>query len=203
MSAAPERLALDGGELLWWPDFIEASQADEALRVLVDAIAWEQHHVRIFGREIAAPRLSCWIGEADASYVYSRVRFEPRPWPEAMLPWRARVEQAVGVTFNSVLANLYRGGDDAMGWHSDNEPELGPAPVIASLSLGATRRFALKHKHKPLKRELALHGGSLLVMRGATQTHWLHSVPRERGIDSPRLNLTFRHIDAALRRAAR
>lgn len=203
MTAAPERIALKGGELWWWPEFIAPDEADTVLRELIDAIAWEQHHVRLFGKRIAAPRLSCWIGDPGASYVYSRERFEPRPWPPALVPWRQRVEVAADERFNSVLANLYRHGDDAMGWHSDDEPELGETPIIASLNLGATRRFQLKHKTLGLRREVSLHAGSLLVMRGATQSHWLHGVPRERGVTTPRLNLTFRRIDASRRRAPR
>src|SRR6186713_2293843 len=103
--------------------------------VAMDAgIAWETHRIRLFGREVDSPRLSCWIGDPGASYTYSGTRFEPRPWPPALLPVRARLQAEFGVDFNSVLANLYRDGRDRMGWHADNERELGPRPVIASLS---------------------------------------------------------------------
>lgn len=158
-------------------------------------IAWEQHHLRIFGRTLASPRLSCWIGDADAVYTYSRTRFEPRPWTPLLAMLRAPLRDGCGQDFNSVLCNLYRDGRDSMGWHSDDEPELGAEPTIASLSLGATRRFRLRHKRDPsLRLELDLPAGSLLVMSGATQRNYRHDLPRALRVAEPRLNLTFRHI---------
>lgn len=161
-------------------------------------IAWEQHHLRIFGRTLASPRLSCWIGDADAVYTYSRTRFEPRPWTPLLATLRAALRDCCAQDFNSVLCNLYRDGRDSMGWHSDDEPELGAEPTIASLSLGATRRFRLRHKRDPsLCRELDLPAGSLLVMSGATQRNYRHDLPRALRVAGPRLNLTFRCVGAA------
>ncbi len=158
-------------------------------------IAWEQHHLKIFGRTLASPRLSCWIGDADAVYTYSRTRFEPRPWTPLLAALRLALRDCCAQDFNSVLCNLYRDGRDSMGWHSDDEPELGAEPTIASLSLGATRRFRLRHKRDPSSRlELDLPAGSLLVMSGATQRHYRHDLPRALRVAGPRLNLTFRHI---------
>jgi alkylated DNA repair dioxygenase AlkB len=192
--AGLERIALDGGELLWVPRFLDPDDADAALAAIDAAIAWERHHVRIFGRELPAPRLSCWIGDPGAAYTYSRVRFAPHPWPCVLDPLRAKVSALAAESFNSVLANRYADGGDSMGWHADDEPELGPRPVIASLSLGATRRFLLRRRGANLRHELALHHGSLLVMRGDTQAHWQHALPRTAKPVGLRINLTFRRI---------
>ncbi len=189
-----EAIALDGGELRFAPAWLEAAEADALLAALQAEVPWERHRLKMFGREIDAPRLSCWIGDPGAAYTYSRVRFSPRPWTPALAALRARVSAAAGEAFNSVLANLYRDGADAMGWHADDEPELGPAPVIASLSLGAERRFALRPRAGGPSRALPLPHGSLLVMAGATQRHWQHALPRSAKVAGPRLNLTFRRI---------
>jgi alkylated DNA repair dioxygenase AlkB len=158
-------------------------------------VPWETHRIRMFGREVDSPRLSCWIGDPGASYVYSRTRFEPRPWPAALQALRPRVDAAAGVAMNSVLANLYRDGRDAMGWHSDDEPELGAQPVIASLSLGGCRRFTLRHRTDPGQRlALELPHGSLLLMSGDTQANWRHALPRTARPVAARINLTFRRI---------
>nr|WP_043290844.1 alpha-ketoglutarate-dependent dioxygenase AlkB [Pseudoxanthomonas spadix] len=173
-----------------------AAPAAEALNAaLSQAISWETHRLRLFGRWVHAPRLSCWIGDPGAVYRYSGRTFAPQPWPHALLPLRQRLREELGVDFNSVLANLYRDGRDAMGWHSDDEPELGPEPVIASLSLGAARRFVLRRRDDhAVKQALVLEPGSLLVMRGASQRDWQHALPRTARPGGPRINLTFRRI---------
>src|SRR5690606_23148736 len=146
---------------------------------LVHGLPWGVHRIRLFGREVESPRLSCWIGDAGAAYRYSGVRHEPVPWPDRLRPVRDRLVRETRLPFNSVLANLYRGGSDCMGWHSDDEPELGAQPVIASLSLGATRRFMLRHRRDPSRKlVLELPHGSLLVMRGDTQQDYRHALPR-------------------------
>ncbi|MFC7301557.1 alpha-ketoglutarate-dependent dioxygenase AlkB family protein [Cognatiluteimonas weifangensis] len=193
MSLQP--LPLPGAELALDPAWLAPAQADALWQALSAAILWEVHRLRLFGRELAAPRLSCWIGDPDAVYTYSGARFQPRPWPPALQPLRARLQAELGVAFNSVLANLYRDGRDSMGWHSDDEPALGPQPVIASLSLGATRRFVLKQRRDPACRlALDLPHGSLLLMAGDTQRHYRHALPRTARPLGPRLNLTFRRI---------
>lgn len=175
--------------------WLDLEPATALFRTLHDGLPWTVHRVRLFGRELAAPRLSCWIGDPDAGYRYSGVRHEPVPWPPVLLPLRERLQAETGVAFNSVLANLYRDGRDSMGWHSDDEPELGPAPVIASLSLGAARRFSLRHRRRAGQRvDLELPHGSLLLMRGATQANWQHAVPRTARAVGPRVNLTFRYV---------
>jgi len=179
------------------PHWLPAGEADALLRELLATVRWETHRIRLFGREVDSPRLSCWIGDPDAAYTYSGTHFEPNPWPAALRPIRARVAAACGADFNSVLANLYRDGRDAMGWHRDDERELGPRPVIASLSLGATRRFVLKQVADPsCRRAIDLAHGSLLSMRGETQRHYRHALPRTAKAVGPRINLTFRRIVA-------
>ena len=179
------------------PGWLSVATAEALLSTLRDEIAWERHRLRLFGREVDAPRLSCWIGDADAAYTYSRVRFQPRPWPPALQ--RLREELALrGVgRFNSVLANRYRHGRDSMGWHSDDEPELGHEPVIASLSLGAERRFVLRRRGQTrIAHALALPHGSLLLMRGASQRDWQHALPKTARAVGERINLTFRRVIA-------
>ena len=187
--------ALPDAHLHFNPNWLPRPEADALLDRLMDEIRWETHRIRMFGREVDSPRRSCWIGDPGTGYVYSCTRFEPRPWPPALAVMRARIDEAAGVVMNSVLANLYRDGNDAMGWHSDDEPELGPRPVIASLSLGGTRRFVFRHRHDPAKKfALELPHGSLLVMAGDTQANWRHALPRTTRAVPPRLNLTFRRI---------
>jgi alkylated DNA repair dioxygenase AlkB len=196
-----QALPLPGGELSLWPQWLSAGEADGLLAELQVSIAWEVHRIRIFGREVDSPRLSCWIGDDDATYVYSRTRFQPRPWTPALAALRDRVAAACGSPFNSVLANLYRSGQDSMGWHSDNEPELGSQPVIASLSLGAVRRFRLKPRGESRRENVVgieLGHGSLLRMGGDTQHLYLHDLPKTGEAVGPRLNLTFRWVDASL-----
>jgi len=191
---------LPDAQLQFDPHWLGPLQADALLSGLRSDVAWETHRIRIFGREVDSPRLSCWIGDPDARYRYSGTLFEPHPWPDALKPVRERLERTLEVGFNSVLANLYRDGNDAMGWHSDAEPELGPAPVIASISLGATRRFALKHRNDPTRKlAIDLPHGSLLVMSGQTQRHYRHALPRTTRPTGARINLTFRQILAPAR----
>ena len=193
MSLLP--LDLPGAEVALDPAWLPQAQADALFAALHAAVPWEVHRIRLFGRDVDSPRLSCWIGDAEATYTYSGTRFVPRPWPGALLPIRERLARELGVDFNSVLANLYRDGRDYMGWHSDAEAELGPRPVIASLSLGAVRRFALKSRVDPAtKRVIELPHGSLLLMRGQTQRNYRHALPKTARPLSPRINLTFRRI---------
>ena len=142
------------------------------------------------------PRLSCWIGDADAHYRYSGQDFVPEPWTPALAELRTALSADLGVAFNSVLCNLYRDGRDAMGWHSDAERELGAQPTIASLSFGATRRFRLRPRGGGATHDIALEAGSLLLMAGVTQQNWRHALPRTAKPVGARINLTFRHISA-------
>ena len=187
-------IALPGADLRFDPQWLAAGEADALFATLRDEIPWECHRIRMFGRVVDSPRLSCWIGDPEAVYCYSGARFAPHPWPHALRALRARLGEALGTPFNSVLANRYRDGRDSMGWHSDDEPELGPRPVIASISLGATRRFLLKARTGGGASRLELPHGSLLVMAGDTQRHYRHAIPASARPVGERLNLTFRHI---------
>ncbi|UYZ62075.1 alpha-ketoglutarate-dependent dioxygenase AlkB family protein [Hymenobacter weizhouensis] len=189
---------LPQAELLLDQQFVPAPAAAQLLTTLTAAVAWRQEPIRLFGREVMQPRLTAWYGDAGATYRYSGLHLEPRPWLPELHQLRQRLEAATNTRFNSVLLNLYRSGQDSMGWHADDEPELGPEPVIASLTLGATRTFRLKPRHPQLVQHaplsLELTAGSLLVMRGPTQQHWLHALPKTARPVGPRLNLTFRQI---------
>lgn len=155
---------------------------------------WGQHIITLYGRDVPSPRLSAWHGDPGAVYSYSGLRLEPLPWTPMLRIVRERVEELASTCFNSVLLNLYRDGQDSMGWHSDDEPELGRNPVIASVSFGAARRFLLQHKKQRLRIELLLENGDVLVLGGATQHHWRHHVPKTRQPVASRINLTFRAI---------
>jgi alkylated DNA repair dioxygenase AlkB len=191
----PINLSLPGADVLFYPDWLETGFADSLMNTLRENIAWECHQIKIFGRVVDSPRLSCWIGDADASYVYSQTRFEPHAWLPELQSLRARLQNEFKCRFNSVLANRYRNGEDGMGWHSDDEHELGKQPVIASISLGATRRFSFKAKTSGAKAmHLELPHGSLLLMRGDTQKNYRHALAKTAKPVGERINLTYRNI---------
>lgn len=157
-------------------------------------VPWEHRSVLVFGRHVLQPRLTAWFGDPGAAYSYSGLSLEPHPWLPALDGLRARCEAIAGVPFNSCLANLYRDGHDYVAWHADDEPELGPDPVIASVSLGAERRFDLRHRTTRETVRVVLGPGSLVVMSSGCQRHWVHQVPMMRRVTEPRINLTFRSI---------
>lgn len=191
-------IELRDAELSYRPDWLPARQADALFDALLARVPWEIHRIRMFAREVDSPRLSCWMGDSTAVYRYSGVSRAPQPWLPELESMRERLREETGTDFNSVLLNRYRDGRDAMGWHSDDEAELGPQPVIASLSLGAPRRFVLKHRRDPTCRlALELAHGSLLLMAGATQRHYRHALPRTAKPVGERINLTFRLIHPA------
>lgn len=189
-------LPLPAADVLLDAAFLAPAEAAALLAELTAAVAWQQQPIRLFGREVMQPRLTAWYGDPAATYAYSGLRLEPLPWLPALQQLRTRVEAAAGARFNSVLLNLYRSGQDSMGYHADNEPELGPAPVIASLTLGATRTFRFRPRPgvpaQPLS--LPLTAGSLLLMRGPTQHNWLHALPKTARPVGARINLTFRLV---------
>ncbi|GAB2946573.1 alpha-ketoglutarate-dependent dioxygenase AlkB [Hymenobacter coalescens] len=193
-------LRLPLADVQWDPGFLPPAEATALLAEITASVAWRHEPIKLFGREVLQPRLTAWHGDAGTAYRYSGLRLEPQPWTPVLQELRQRVQVAANTTFNSVLLNLYRSGQDSMGWHADDEPELGPAPVIASVSLGAARRFRLRPRpgvglaHPPLGLELP--SGSLLLMQGDTQRYWQHAVPKTAQLLGPRLNLTFRYIMA-------
>lgn len=182
-------------ELMFFPELFSASESQAYLTDLTQNIAWEQLNFKIFGKVRNAPRLTAWYADPAKNYSYSGITHTPQNWTDSLQEIKARVETASEATFNSVLLNLYRNGEDSMGWHSDDEPELGPNPLIASVSFGTTRSFQLRHKQLANCRlNLDLPNGSLLVMRGTTQHFWQHQLPKTKRVSTPRLNLTFRTI---------
>jgi len=200
-----QKIPLVDANVQYCAQFFDAATAAELLRDLIATTPWETHFVRIFGREIPAPRQSSWHGDAHCSYRYSKVRYEPKAWTPALTEVRDFLASAGIGEFNCVLANFYRSGADSMGWHSDSEPELGLNPLIASVSLGAPRRFCLRRKTLPdklalnvlprqNKAELLLTSGSLLVMAEGTQENYQHALPKMAQVGAPRVNLTFRWI---------
>lgn len=192
---SPHKLNLPGADLLFYPDWLTVEFADSLMKAAQEKIAWECHRIKIFGREVDSPRLSCWMGDAGASYVYSQTRFEPHAWLPELQALRERLQIEFECKFNSVLANCYRDGADSMGWHSDNEVELGKQPVIASISLGATRRFSFKAKTENAKAvHLELPHGSLLLMCGDSQKNYRHALAKTSKPVGERINLTYRYV---------
>ncbi|WP_246794166.1 alpha-ketoglutarate-dependent dioxygenase AlkB family protein [Burkholderia perseverans] len=181
-------------ELDWYPDWLPPADADALLARVLAEVAWRQDAIRTPRGTIPLPRLTAWQGEPDAVYVYSGIRNEPAPWSAAVAELRERAQATCRARFNSVLLNRYRTGADGMGWHTDDEPELGAAPVIASISLGATRVFDLRHEATRVVQAYRLTHGSLLVMRGATQRDWVHRVAKAPAVQGERVNLTFRLV---------
>lgn len=188
-----ELLPGDGSAVLF-PDFLCESDADNYFSGLHNNTPWEQNFIRLFGKEISEPRLSTWHAEADLPYTYSGVPRTPHPWKEPLSSLRTACEAHTGQSFNGALLNLYRTGLDAMGWHSDDEAVNGPNPVIASISLGAERRFDFRHKQSREMISVVLPHGSLLVMSGACQTFWLHRIAKTTRQTEPRINVTFRTL---------
>ena len=193
--------------LLYLGSILTQSEADEWLHWLLHEVAWGNAFYEAFGRRFPIPRQQAWFADAGIRYRYSDNLLTTLPWPERLNRLRQRVEALTGQRFNSVLATLYRSGEDSVGWHADDESELGPAPVIASLSVGATRAFCLRpkitpghqHTHEPQPEpqpEIAVpvHSGDLWLMQPPCQQHWEHAVPAETSIHQPRVNLTFRWV---------
>jgi len=188
-----QAIPIEDGELALLHQLpLPLSNAEVFARLLQET-AWRQDSVVVYGKRHLQPRLTAWYGEA--SYTYSGLRLEPLPMTPLLAQLRSAVETATGHRYNSVLLNHYRNGADSMGMHSDDEPELGAQPVIASLSYGATRTFILRHKQSKRSFKLDLADGNLLLMAGSLQENWLHGINKTAKPIGPRLNLTFRYID--------
>jgi alkylated DNA repair dioxygenase AlkB len=185
----------DQPEIDFFSGFFEPDESDRLLESLKSNVAWRQEPILIYGRKVMQPRLTAWYGDANASYRYSGIEMNPMPWIPVLTLIRDRIQQQTGFEFNSVLLNQYRDGKDSMGWHRDNEPELGNHPVIASVSFGSARRFLFrKYRQNDQKSEVILDHGSLLIMKGECQTLWEHSIPKMMRVTDARINLTFRWV---------
>ena len=180
-------------DLLLFPGAF-TDRADYLLDYFQKHLAWHQPEIKLYGKPVKIPRMQAWYGDKDAGYRYSGLQLEPIPWDSELIAVKERVETLTGASFNSVLTNLYRDGGDGVGWHSDDESELGPDPVIASVTFGAVRRFVLRHKKNKYKDiELLLPHGSLLLMGKGVQLYWKHQLPKTKKVVGVRVNLTYRY----------
>lgn len=173
---------------------LSLAEAARHFASLLDGVPWKSDEVVIFGKRIVTARKVAWYGDAGCDYSYSGTTKQALPWTKDLLELKAMAERRSGETFNSCLLNLYHNGDEGMGWHSDDEREIVRDSAIASLSFGAERRFVFRHKETQEKVELTLENGSLLVMKGETQRHWQHQLPKAAKVKTPRINLTFRRM---------
>ena len=195
-NTTPVALPLVGANAAYYPEFLPPNLAKRYFDSILDKTPWRQDQIKVFGKEYAQPRLTALYGVNNKPYTYSGIQMNPIKFTPDLLEIKTRIETVVKIKFTTVLLNLYRDGSDSNGWHSDNEKELGTNPVIASLSLGATRRFRF--------REIANHSntygmdlvaGSLLLMQGKTQHLWQHQIPKTKKQVGPRINLTFRVLN--------
>ena len=182
------------GEAIYYPGDLLSLSNPSWLDILTDSIAWSNDTVKMFGKTLTLNRKSAWYGDPGAAYSYSGIRREPLKWTEELLMIKKLCEEVSNATFNSVLCNYYHDGKDGMGWHCDDERELGKEPIIASVSFGAERIFAFKHRNSKERINIRLEHGSMLIMRGQTQHSWQHALPKSTIVHEPRINLTFRNI---------
>lgn len=173
---------------------LKINQSKYYFDALMTAITWKNDEAIVYGKHVITKRKAAWYGDKAYAYTYSNTTKQALVWTKELLELKAIVEAAAGATYNSCLLNLYHTGTEGMGWHSDDENSLGLNTNIASLSLGAERKFAFKHKITKQSVSIVLQTGSLLIMKGATQSHWLHSLPKTTKVAAPRINLTFRTI---------
>ena len=191
-----ERVPMQDAEVYYLPELPLAQTAATVMHQLIDEVSWRAENIFVWGKTFPQPRLTAWYGDNGANYTYSGIHLDPLPWTNSLIDIKTRVEEIAAIDFNSVLLNYYRNHRDSMGLHSDDEPELGRRPIIASVSLGEERTFVLKHKtRRDLRSErLKLASGSLLLMKGETQRYWKHGIEKEARPCGPRVNLTFRRI---------
>ncbi len=182
------------GELFYFQNFLNIKESKFLIEALLKELDFKNDETIVFGKHRIMNRLTAWVGDEPFVYGYSKIQRKADAWSTSMLEIKRKVEGLTKQTFNSCLLNYYPSGEDGMGWHADNEKELGENPIIASLSLGAKRKFSLKHNETKEKLNLLLENGSLLLMSGEIQHYWKHSLPKTKRVQSPRLNLTFRTI---------
>ncbi len=187
---------LSKADVTLFENFFTQKESSQLFNSLSQNVSWQQRHINMFGKRIPIPRSTAWYGDAGKTYEYSGIALEPNTWNSDLLLIKKRIEKEVGREFNSCLLNYYKSGKDSVSWHQDNEPELGVNPLIASVSLGDERMFQLRPKpaNGVTKTDIPLKDGSLLLMKGTTQHHWEHQIPKTAKAVGPRINLTFRII---------
>lgn len=183
-----------GGTVLYYGQLMSLQTANHYLSILLNTIEWKNDEAVIFGKHILTKRKVAWYGDREFDYTYSNTTKKALPWTKELLELKAIAEKTLGETFNSCLLNLYHTGEEGMAWHSDGEKDLKKNGAIGSMSFGAERKFAFKHKQSKQTVSLILEHGSLLVMKDETQTNWLHRLPPTKQKHKPRVNLTFRTI---------
>jgi alkylated DNA repair dioxygenase AlkB len=188
------RKQIQNGEYLHISNFFDKSTSDNYFQTLLNTIDWKQEKMNMYGKELLFPRLTAWYGNNDKPYSFSGITLKPKQWNKELLEIKSKVETKTDVSFNSVLLNRYRNGNDSISWHTDAEKELGKNPIIASVNFGATREFQLRHIHTKEKLSIQLSHGSLLIMLGELQHFWQHQIPKTKKPVSERINLTFRVI---------
>ena len=186
----------EDGVVLYVPDFLTLSASDQVLAQSLAEISWAQDCIKLFGRSVAVPRLSAWFSNINATYKYSGLVHQPQKMPDFVEALLTEVVSRTEICFNSILVNLYQDGNHSMGWHADDEPELGPEVTIAALSLGAVREIRFRHRHKNgLTVVLPVAHGSILMMHPPLQKYWLHELPKRKNITTPRVNFSFRVVN--------
>lgn len=189
-----QNLLPEHGSAYYYPEFFDAVDSAHLMHVLQQSLLWESDQLIMFGKRITTRRKVAWVGDPNCSYTYSGVRKNPQAWTPELIQIKTRFEKMTQTEFNSCLLNLYHDGNDGMGWHSDDEKELDAQAPIASLSLGAKRKFALRNKESKSTISLFLENGSALIMHPPTQDYWQHSLLKTKTVQEPRINLTFRRI---------
>ena len=194
-SIEDQQLPVVDAEIFLWRR-VDFGNARKLLDQLIEDTPWKSDPVTVWGKSYPQPRLVAWYGDEGKNYTYSSVAHHPLPWTATLLDLKEKVEKLCECGFNSVLLNYYRDHRDGVGFHADDEPELGRFPAIASVSFGETRCFAMKHKYRKEQKDIKLQlpSESVLLMKGATQANWKHGIPKESRPCGPRVNLTFRNI---------
>ncbi len=185
---------MPNADISYFPNLFSHEEADNFFEALKKDIKWKKEKIKLYGQEHDIPRLTAWYGDSDKNYAYSGIKSKPTVWNPVLLKIKKKVEQVSDATFNSVLLNYYRDGSDSVAWHADDEPELGVNPIIGSVSLGETRQFQMRHKNGTGKKTIPLGHGSYLLMKGTTQHHWQHQIPKSKQQLNERINLTFRIV---------
>lgn len=194
LSSEAKPTKITNGEYFYLPNFFTHKEADKYLTAFKENIDWKQEEMLMYGKIVKFPRLTAWYGDNDKPYSFSGINLSPKPWNKELLEIKDKIEPKSETTFNSVLLNFYRDGNDSISWHTDAEKELGINPIIASVNFGAERKFQLKHRDTNEKIEIILQHGSLLIMKGELQHYWQHQVPKTKTAVKERINLTFRVI---------